>query len=104
MERFSTARTAQIIDISTQTLRRWYKWYNDPNYKKPQGLKLPKPVTDHQQIMYFTMKQVQELAQFKEDLQGKYRGCMSEFNAVYQWGKRGTAILTNKIKKGEKHE
>ena len=93
MEVFSTSRTAQILDISTNTLKRWYKWYNNPDFEKPSGLKLPKPAVDNRETMFFSFEQVQELAQFKVDLQKKYRGCMAEFNATYQWGQRGTKIL-----------
>ena len=92
-ERFTTARAAQILDISTQTLKRWYKWYHDDTYKKPEGLKLPNPVINEFGTMLFTMEQVQELHQFQIDLRSKYRGCMAEFNATYQWGQRGTKIL-----------
>lgn len=42
--------------------------------------------------MLFTMEQVQALHQFEIDLRTKYRGCMAEFNAVYQWGQRGSKI------------
>ena len=92
-ERFTTARAAQILDISTQTLKRWYKWYHDDTYKKPEGLKLPDPFINEFGTMLFTMEQLQELHKFQEDLRTKYRGCMAEFNAVYQWGKRGSKIL-----------
>lgn len=107
MEKFSTSRTAQILDVSTNTLKRWYKWYNDATYEKPSLLTLPKPELNEFGTMFFTMKQIQELVQFKKDLHGKYRGCMAEFNAVYQWGKRGTKILSvgkQYNKKEEKNE
>ena len=45
-ELFTTSRTAQILDISTQTLKRWYKWYTDTDFIKPAGLKLPIPEVD----------------------------------------------------------
>lgn len=93
-ELFSTARTAQILDVSSQTLKRWYKWYSNDGYEKPIGLKLPKPVVNNQGTMFFTLAQVQELQSFHLKLQTEYRGCMAEFNATYQWGQRGTRILT----------
>ena len=91
-ERFTTARAAQILDVSTSTLKRWYKWYNAKEYTKPDGLKLPEPEITTQGTMLFTMEQVQALHQFEIDLRTKYRGCMAEFNAVYQWGQRGSKI------------
>lgn len=93
-ELFTTSRTAQILDISTQTLKRWYKWYNSTDFEKPKELKLPEPKTDSKNTMLFTMEQIQELHQFQMDLRSKYRGIMAEFNAIYQWGQRGTKILS----------
>lgn len=93
MEKFTTARVAQILDISTNTLKRWYKWYNSDNYEKPQDLKLPQPEITSTGTMLFTMPQIQALHQFQIDLRSKYRGIMAEFNAIYQWGQRGTKIL-----------
>lgn len=93
MEKFTTARVAQILDISTNTLKRWYKWYNSEDYEKPQDLKLPQPEITSTGTMLFTMSQVQALHQFQIDLRSKYRGIMAEFNATYQWGQRGTKIL-----------
>lgn len=95
---FSTARTAQILDISTNTLKRWYKWYESNDYKKPEGLILPAPTKNNRGTMYFTMAQIQELHKFQIDLRTIYKGCMSDFNAVYQWGQRGTKILQKKEK------
>ena len=92
-ELFTTSRTAQILDISTQTLKRWYKWYTDTDFIKPAGLKLPIPEVDSRGTMLFTIEQVQELHQFQIDIRSKYRGIMAEFNATYQWGQRGTKIL-----------
>lgn len=92
-ELFTTSRTAQILDVSTQTVKRWYKWYNSKDFEKPTELKLPEPKIDGKNTMLFTMEQIQELHQFQIDLRSKYRGIMAEFNATYQWGQRGTKIL-----------
>lgn len=92
-EIFSTARAAQILDISTETLIRWYKWYENEDFHKPAGLKLPSYTTNSKGTKFFTMEAIQDLSQFQTDLKTKYRGCMAEFNAVYQWGRRGTKIL-----------
>lgn len=104
-ELYSTSRTAQILDISTNTLKRWYKWFNSADFEKPLGLRLPEPIIDSKSTMYFSMNQIQELFQFKADLQTKYRGCMAKFNAIYQWGERGSKILNvGKQYKEEKNE
>lgn len=98
MSEFSIARAAQIADVSTNTIKRWYKWYENDDYVKPVGLTLPEYTVNSQGTKFFTMEAVQELIQFKKDLQGKYRGCMAEFNAYWQWGQRGTVILDKKRK------
>ena len=103
-EKFSIARAAQIIDVSTQTLKRWYKWYESPDYVKPNGLKLPEYTTDNRGTKFFTMEAVQELTNIKELMSTTYKGCMADFNAVYQWGKRGTIILQSKQRKQKKQE
>lgn len=103
-ETYSTARAAQILDISTNTLKRWYKWYESDDYKKPEGLVLPTPVKDNRGTMFFTMAQIQELHKFQLDINIVYRGCMSEFNAVYQWGRKGTDILNRKENKANEQK
>lgn len=109
-ERFTIARVAQIIDVSTQTLKRWYKWYENPDYEKPNGLKLPQYSTDNRGTKFFTMSAVQELIKIKELMSTEFRGCMAEYNATYQWGRRGTEILQigkhykNKLKKEKENE
>lgn len=92
-ERFTIARAAQIIDVSTQTIKRWYKWYEDTDYEKPFGFKLPGYTLDSRGTKLFTMSAVQELKDIKDKMSKEYRGCMAEFNATYQWGRRGTKIL-----------
>nr|DAT78182.1 MAG TPA: MerR HTH family regulatory protein [Caudoviricetes sp.] len=103
---FSTSRTAQILDISTQTLKRWYKWYNSDEYEKPPELKFPDPTFDSKGTMFFTIKQVQVLEQFKLDLQDKYRGCMADFNSRYCWQKGTVKDIGKQFrkKKGEDDE
>lgn len=104
-ERFTIARAAQIIGVSTQTLKRWYKWYENPDYEKPIGFCLPKYTENKRGTKFFTMSQVQELQDIRQKMSTKYRGCMAEYNAAYQWGRRGTKILQvgkhykNKLKK-----
>lgn len=100
--KFSIAKVAQIIDVSTTTLKRWYKWYEDADYEKPIELKLPEYTTDNRGTKFFKFSDIVKLKQFKEDLQGKYYGVMADFNANYQWGQRGTKILNKKLKKEEK--
>ena len=96
---FSRSRAAQILDVSDRTLTRWYMWYENDRFPKPEGLKLPEYVRDSRGARFFTIQAIQELLQFKNDLQGRYRGCMAEFNAHWQWGKRGKEIIKRKEEK-----
>jgi transposase-like protein len=95
-KKISLRKVALKIDISTETLRRWYKWYEDDDYEKPEGLELPSYTVDSRQTKFFSESDVKVLRKFKSDLQGKYRGIMSDFNAKYQWGKYGSAKLEKK--------
>lgn len=97
---YSTSRTAMLLDISPITLKRWYKWYEDDSYKKPYDFKgLPPYTTDGRGTKFFTDEALDELVEFKDELEnGHWRGCMAEFNANYQWGKRGKKILERKSK------
>ena len=98
-DKLSIARVAQAIDVSTSTLKRWYKWYEDPNYEKPIELKLPKYTTDTRGTRFFELADVASLLKFKEQLQHEYRGIMADFNSGYSWGQRGTKIMENKRRK-----
>lgn len=108
-ERFTMGKAAQIIDVSTKTLKSWYKWYEDDTFEKPKGFKLPDYTVGNHGTKMFTIEQVQELQEAKIQLRTTYRGCMAEFNAIYNWGNRGTRILTvgkqyQKKKEKEKKE
>ena len=78
-----------------------YRGVNTLLLNKPDEFKLPKYTTDNRGTKFFTMSAVQELVKIKELMSTKYRGCMADFNAAYQWGKRGMKILESKMKKEE---
>ena len=40
MEKFSVSKVAQILDLSTTTIKRWYKWYENPDYEKPPRIEI----------------------------------------------------------------
>lgn len=92
-KRFTIARAAQIINVSTTTIKRWYKWYENPDFEKPFGFRLPEYTVNSCGTKLFTMSAVQELKDIKDKMSKEYRGSMAEFNAIYQWGQRGTKIL-----------
>ena len=91
--RLSISKVALILDVSTTTIKRWYAWYENENYDKPEDLKLPSYVKDGRGTRYFLPEDVEVLETFKNRLQTDYRGAMAEFNAYYQWGRYGTARL-----------
>ena len=93
----SIRKVANMIDISDHTIARWYKWFESEEFKKPEDLSLPSYVyKDRRRTKYFRKVDIPKLEAFAEALRTTHRGCMSEFNAAYQWGKRGQRALTNK--------
>ena len=104
MEKLSVSRVAQILDLSTATIKRWYKWYENPDYEKPAEVKLPEYTTDNRNTMLFEQKDIAKLQQFHEDLQTRYKGIMAEFNAYWQWGTYGTRRLEAKRRTEENNE
>lgn len=89
-------KVAQYLDISTDTLYRWYNWWNS-DLKKPEGLYLP-PLyyLDRKRTKYIKEEDLHYLVTFRDNIRGPYKGAMSEYNAARLWGKRGVRSLTNK--------
>lgn len=93
----SISRAALEIDISVVTIKRWYKWWESDQFEKPDDLYLPPyQYMDRRKTKYFKKDDIVKLKAFNIALQTTHRGAMSEFNAAYQWGKRGGRALTNK--------
>lgn len=82
------------LDISEGSLRRYFWWYNNPEWKKPEDLILPKLYqvgSKHQ--LAIKLEDLHFIQEFREKLRTKYYGIMGEFHAVRSWGKRGKEIL-----------
>jgi len=94
----SSGKASLLIDVSLHTLTRWYKWWESPEFEKPKDMApLPKYVyRDRRRTKYFRKTDIVQLMAFKKDIGLKHRGAMADFNAAYQWGKRGNAILGRK--------
>lgn len=93
----SIRKVSSLIDISDHTIARWYKWFESDEFEKPKDLSLPPYVfKDRRKTKYFKKSDIPKLEAFAKALATTHRGCMSEFNAVYQWGKRGQRALANK--------
>ena len=99
-EYVSIGKVALLLDISPHTIKRWYLWWDNVNFEKPEGLYLPHYYfMDRRKTKYFKQDDIKYLRQFQEDINGKYKGAMSDFNAVYSWGKPGKKILGDRYKK-----
>ena len=95
----SIRKVANIIDVSDHTIARWYKWWESDEFKKPEELTLPPYYyKDRRKTKFFKKSDINKLREFAEKLRTTHRGAMSEFNAAYQWGKRGERTLSNKGK------
>ena len=93
----SIRKVSSILDISDHTIARWYKWFESDEFNKPADLSLPPYYyKDRRKTKFFKKSDIPRLKEFAEKLNTTHRGCMSEFNAVYQWGNRGKRALKNK--------
>ena len=95
----SINKVALYLDISVATIRRWYLWWDNPEFDKPEDLFLPHYYfMDRRKTKYFKKSDLKYLEKFREDINGKYKGVMSDFNAVYSWGKPGRKKLGENYK------
>ena len=93
----SIGKAALILDLSSHTITRWYKWWESDEFEKPADLYLPPYVfKDRRKTKFFKKEDIQKLEEFHTKITTTHLGCMAEFNAVYQWGKRGKRALSNK--------
>lgn len=93
----SINKVAMMLDVSDHTIRRWYKWWESPEFEKPEDLFLPVYYSmDRRGTKFFREEDIGYLKEFRNKIQSTHRGVMSQFNAAYSWGKRGTRALENK--------
>lgn len=97
-EYLSVSKVCLLLEISTATVKRWYKWWENDNFPKPAGIPpLPSYVyRDRRKTKFFHKKDLPLFSAFEEALRGPYKGCMAEFNAAYQWGKKGETYLNKR--------
>ena len=85
---------SKILKVSPATIKHWYKWYENKNFVKPYNLTLPPYFYfDRRRVKCFRKADVPQFVDFQSKINGKYKGIMSEFNAVTKWGNRGKEIL-----------
>ena len=93
----SAGKAALAVGVTLDTLYRWYKWWENDNFAKPEGLSLPPYYNkDRRKTKFFKKEDIPALEKFRDDIRGPYKGRMAEFNAALLWGKRGDKILENK--------
>ena len=93
----SIGKASQMLEMSTNTIKRWYKWWESEEFEKPSDLILPPYYyKDKRMTKFFKMSDLPVLDDFRNKLQSTHRGAMSDFNAADQWGKRGDKILQNR--------
>lgn len=95
----SVGKVCLLLDVSPMTVKRWYIWWENKEFEKPKGLYLPKYYhRDRRKTKFFKEEDIPLLEKFRDDLRGKYKGAMSEFNAVYSWGQVGKDKLKENYK------
>lgn len=104
MKLLTATKVAQHLDISVVTLNNWYKWYDNPQYQKPEntpnlpaysrrsGVRSPR---------YWREEDLLQLEVFKVWLPKGRGGVMGEVSARY-WGERGERARKNKLYNTEK--
>lgn len=100
----SLTDVAKEIGIHPETIKRWYRWLEDEDFDFPNDLHLPDYFyTDLSKQKYFLKTDVDKLKEFHKKINTTHFGVMSEFNAFYQWGRRGKKVLKNKELAKEKN-
>lgn len=85
---------AYAIDRSPTTIKRWYKWWENPEFEKPKDLQLPEYYyLDAKRTKYFRVSDIPILEDFKIKLATTHKGCMNLFCMAYQDGKRGKSRI-----------
>lgn len=96
-EHIRIGMASKMIGTTCRTIRRWYKWYENNEFSKPDGLVLPEyEFKDKTPALYFRKEDIKVLAEFKRRVNTVDKGCMAEFNAVRQWGKYGKKNILDK--------
>lgn len=90
--RYNIKEAAEMIGVSAYTISNWYRWF-ESDLLKPPELHLPEYTRGNHGGKLFTKRAINSLVRFRENLP---RGAMSQFNACYNWGKRGLRALKNK--------
>lgn len=92
-----TPEVAKRLRTTAYTVSRWYKWWDNSDYEKPDGLYLPPYYhLDRTQTKFFKKEDIPKLRAFQKALNSTHWSAMAEFNAANQWGAKGRRILKQK--------
>ncbi len=93
-------KVALHLDVAVTTLNNWYKWYQDPQFEKPEDMpELPKYEQAYERApRYWNKEDLPKLEKFQKWLPKGRNGIMGDYSIRY-WGKRGEKILENRKKK-----
>lgn len=98
-EYISITKVCLRMDINPMTIRRWYLWYENPKFEKPEELKLPKYYyKDRRGTKYFRVADIPILEEFRDLIRTKYKGAMKDFTWVYSGGKVGRQRLGDRYR------
>lgn len=90
----TTKQVCDILGIHRQTLARWYNWWENKYFEKPDDLYLPGYFfVNGVKQKHFYPKDIPALKKFQEQVNTTHRGCMSRYNAAKVWGPRGDSKL-----------
>lgn len=96
---YTANQVAQKLNINTMTLKRWYQWYENPNYNHPEELKLPPYIiVSRNRVMAWKPEDLSMLEEFQRLLHLKYRGIMRDYHQSVSYGNIGRERF---IKRGQ---
>lgn len=95
----TTTDIGYTIGVTPATIRKWLKWWYNPNFPKPNGIQLPDFVyLDRRGTKFFHKDDVWMFKDFKAKIVTTHKGCMSDFNNAYIKGNRGRRTLARQHK------
>lgn len=99
-DKISVSNCARLLGRHPRTVCRWFKWYEQ--FPVPDYISLPtRHGVNRHYTGYIWKHEFNMLKIFSENIKrgGPWYGCMSEYNAIYQWDKKlAKKILSNKGK------
>lgn len=85
-KKLTVNKVALALDVSTMTISRWYKWYMDDKYVKPEDLpELPEYVqAGAKSVRYWGESDIEKMKIFQNYLRKGRNGAMGEFTKQFR--------------------